>query len=66
MRDVFCMWLEFDNSWRYRFQDIMSEINMDEIRFDEEDLSFIAVREPWEYRYDSAIDYTEWDATLTQ
>ena len=66
MRDVFCMWLEFDNSWRYRFQDIMSEINMDEIRFDEEDLSFIAVREPWEYRYDSAIDYTEWDATHTQ
>jgi hypothetical protein len=35
MRDVICHILEFDNAYRFRLQDVLKEINLDEIKPDE-------------------------------
>jgi hypothetical protein len=35
IRDVVCYILEFDNAYRFRLQDVLKEINLDEIKPDE-------------------------------
>lgn len=32
IKDVFCMFLEFDNAYRYRFQDVIVELNKEKLR----------------------------------
>lgn len=32
LRDLFCMFLEFDNAYRYRFQDVIVELDKDALR----------------------------------
>ena len=32
LKDLLCMILEFDNAYRYRFQDVISEINLDAVK----------------------------------
>ena len=70
LRDIFCLILEYDNSYRFRLQDVLAEIKLSEIAFDEEDVDWIQRRSPWEYRYESVVDYTEWikemDETLSK
>jgi len=44
LRDITCMILEFDSSYRLRVQDVLSELNIDEIKLSEEDKYFAQLR----------------------
>jgi len=45
MRDIICMILEFDNAYRFRFQDVVSEMNLEEIKPDENAQYYIDIRQ---------------------
>ena len=66
LRDIFCLILEYDNSYRFRLQDVLAEIKLSEIAFDEEDKDWIMRRSPWEYRYESVINYASWDTEMEE
>lgn len=40
IRDITCMIIEFDQSYRFRIQDVLSELNIDEIKLDKIDKHF--------------------------
>ncbi|MHA1483137.1 MAG: hypothetical protein ACTSQA_06845 [Candidatus Heimdallarchaeaceae archaeon] len=50
IRDLICMILEFDDAYRFRFQDALSELNLDKIRIDEGD-SFYAEKKRSKYDF---------------
>jgi len=50
VRDLMCMVLEFDNAYRYRFQDFMSELDVSKIKLDEKiDLYHCGLRDEYNY-----------------
>lgn len=49
VRDLFCMILEFDNAYRYRFQDILAELDLDKIKLSETDLYHCGLRNEYNY-----------------
>ena len=61
LRDIVCLILEYDNSYRFRLQDILKEMKMEEMAFDEEDMYYMEKRDPREYRYESYVDYSQYD-----
>ena len=61
LRDISCLILEYDNSYRFRLQDIVKEMRMEEMAFDEEDMYYMEKRDPREYRYESYVDYSQYD-----
>jgi len=51
MRDIICIILEKDLAYRLRMQDVLSEINLDEIRLDEGDKQFANENESYKWGY---------------
>lgn len=49
MRDFICMTLEFDNAYRFRVQDVLKEINLDEIKPTEGDEYYFSVRTDYNF-----------------
>lgn len=49
LRDLICMILEFDNAYRFRFQDGFSELDLDKIKPDENDLYYMSLREDYDF-----------------
>lgn len=49
MRDVICMILEFDNAYRFRMQDILSEINLDEVKPDENTKYYMDLHDDYDF-----------------
>ena len=50
LRDVLCMILEFDNAYRFRIQDALAELNLDEIKPDKSDTYYIRMRDDYKYK----------------
>jgi len=48
-RDLICVILEFDDAYRFIFQDIFSELNLDEIKLDEKDLHYALKMEDYDF-----------------
>jgi len=46
IRDLVCMVLEFDDAYRFRIQDVLSELNLDEIKLDERDTFYAEKKRP--------------------
>ncbi len=60
VRDIVCIALEFDNAYRFRFQDILSNLNIEKIKLTKEDREYSKRRN--DYRIDGkmtqpAIDF---------
>ena len=51
LRDLVCMFLEFDNAYRFRVQDIIEEINIDEIKLTKEDKFFCKMRKDYNFGF---------------
>lgn len=49
MRDFVCMILEFDNAYRFRLQDVLSEIKLEEIRPTEGDQYYFGIRTDYNF-----------------
>jgi hypothetical protein len=49
MRDVICHVLEFDNAYRFRFQDVLSELNLDEIKPDEATRYYMSLHDDYNF-----------------
>lgn len=49
VRDLMCMILEFDNAYRYRFQDFMSELDVSKLKLDKIDLYHCGLRDEYNY-----------------
>lgn len=49
MRDLVCMTLEFDNAYRFRLQDVLSEINLDEIKPTDGDKYYFDIRKDYNF-----------------
>lgn len=53
MRDVLCSVLELDDAYRFRMQDVLSELNKDKIKLTEADKYFFRVKP---YKFNGKID----------
>ncbi len=51
LRDFICMFLEFDNAYRFRLQDIIEEVNIDEIKLTKEDKLFCRLRKDYNFGF---------------
>jgi hypothetical protein len=49
MRDVICHVLEFDNAYRFRLQDVLKEINLDEIKPDEATKYYMSLHDDYNF-----------------
>lgn len=49
IRDISCMILEVDNAYRFRLQDILSEMDIDKIKFDKADKYFTSFNKGYNY-----------------
>jgi hypothetical protein len=55
IRDLVCMFLELDNAYRFRMQDILPEIDMNKIRMNENDICFANARTDYAFKYKNKI-----------
>ena len=49
IRDLVCLILEFDNAYRFRFQDVLSEIRLEEIKPTEVEKYWFSLREDYDF-----------------
>jgi hypothetical protein len=49
MRDVVCLFLEYDDSYRFRFMDMMNNVNLKEFEFTEADKYW--AEQKWKYKW---------------
>lgn len=50
IRDIVCMILEVDNAYRFRFQDIIAEMKIDEIKPDKKDKYFFSFKKEYKFK----------------
>lgn len=49
IRDILCMFLEFDNAYRFRLQDLTEVVNLEKLKLTEEDRCFIENRSDYKF-----------------
>jgi hypothetical protein len=59
-RDVICLILEFDNAYRSRTQDFLSEINKKKVKLTKEDLWFARQSNDYSFGGKPRIKSKEW------